>query len=266
VTNPLDPSIPPAIADLLDAETVTEQELGRVGNRLIRVRTRDGRGAYLKIGHGSTASELFAEAERLQWIGPRLPVPSVLATDLVDDVAYVLISELDGEPAYEHDSAEAVAALAAAMRAVHSLPVVDNPFLGEVEREMEQAERRLQSGSIDEPAFLEEVGSPPWAVLGSLFDHVPHEEEVFTHGDLCLPNVLLRGGAVSGIVDWALAGVADPHRDFMSAELTIRRNVGEDAIAAFYDAYGRPNIDAERVRFFWLLDQFSTFYEPSHAS
>ena len=60
-----------------------------------------------------------------------------------------------------------------------------------------------------------------------------------------------------------MAGVSDRHRDFMSIELTIKRNCGEEWIPEFYEVYGAGEVDPERIRFFWLLDRFFSRYEPS---
>ncbi|HMT26483.1 MAG TPA: aminoglycoside 3'-phosphotransferase [Microthrixaceae bacterium] len=254
--------LPPEITSVLVESTLEERELGRAGNRLVRGRARYGRGVYLKAADGEVGAELLDEAERLRWIDGRLPVPAVLATAQRDGWVFVVLSALQGVPAHEVRGTRAVVALARAMRSVHALPSVPNPFTGIVEHELEEAERRVAAGEIDHDGFLEEVGSGPREVLRNLLIGPPVDELVFTHGDLCLPNVLISAGIASGIVDWALAGIADPHRDFMSAELTIRRNLDESSIETFYTAYGRDDIDPARTRYFWLLDKFTNHRQP----
>lgn len=257
--------LPTRIARRLLPGSVDEVEKGRTGNRLLRAKTLEGADAYLKVATGATASELRAESERLQWIGSRLPIPRVL--DVVERAGwtYLLITALEGTPGHvaaATAASEVVAAFATAMRDVHSLPVRDAPFRDVVQMELRESARRLTAGLIDEAAFEATVAASPAAVLLELGEAPPDADEVFTHGDFCLPNLLVRGRTPTGIVDWALAGVADRHRDFMSAEGTLHRNIGAAAVQSFYDAYGALEVDRDRVRWFWLLDQFSTFFRP----
>ena len=255
MTEPLATAMSHRLREMLDPTSLSEAALGRVGNRLLRAHSAGGEDVYVKIGVGRTMSEIVHEAERLRWIGDRLPVPRVLALEV--------ISALPGIPAHEERSVaveDVARSFARAMVAVHSLPVFRNPFDKVVELELEESSRRVTEGLIDEGAFSQAVGLTPKATLEILMNGMPTEKVVFTHGDFALPNLLLAGAEVTGIVDWSLAGVADRHRDFMSAELTLRRNIGQEAIPIFYEAYGISEVDDSAIRYFWLLDQFSTFY------
>ena len=42
--------------------------------------------------------------------------------------------------------------------------------------------------------------------LASIRDDLPPEDVVFTHGDYCLPNVMILNGHLSGYIDWGYAG------------------------------------------------------------
>ena len=81
------------------------------------------------------------------------------------------------------------------------------------------------------------------------------EDLVVTHGDFCLPNVILRSGAVAGFIDVGRAGVADRHQDFACAARSIAYNYGEQFVAPFFEAYGMAP-DPARIAFYQLLDEF----------
>ncbi len=66
-------------------------------------------------------------------------------------------------------------------------------------------------------------------------------ELVFGHGDYCLPNVLVRGECLSGIIDWSRGGYADKRFDLATALFTLRipeilRNTSY--LDTFLQAYG----------------------------
>ena len=85
----------------------------------------------------------------------------------------------------------------------------------------------------------------------------PEEEDlVFTHGDYCLPNIIVRDGALSGVIDWDYAGLADPYVDYVSCIWSIRYNYGEDAerlIPVFLETYG-VELDQEKYEFYRKLN------------
>jgi aminoglycoside phosphotransferase len=78
---------------------------------------------------------------------------------------------------------------------------------------------------------------------------------VFTHGDFCLPNVILKNGNVTGFVDWGNAGVADPYQDIALLTRSVSYNFGEDAVKKVFEIYGvKPNW--KKIHFYQLLDEF----------
>ena len=64
--------------------------------------------------------------------------------------------------------------------------------------------------------------------LASIRADLPPEDVVFTHGDYCLPNVMILKGHLSGYIDWGYAGIGDRYLD-----KAVHGGVGEDLLAAF---------------------------------
>lgn len=113
-------------------------------------------------------------------------------------------------------------------------------------------------GLVDEDAFDEfRKGKRTAELYEELVRNQPaQDDEVFTHGDYCLPNVILSDSGVSGFIDWARGGVADRYRDLGIAARSIAYNLGEEYIPYFFEAYGLKTADKEKVEFFQLLDEF----------
>lgn len=79
------------------------------------------------------------------------------------------------------------------------------------------------------------------------------EESVLTHGDFCLPNILIKDNQVTGIVDWGYAGLGDRYRDFAAVVYSIGRNLGEQWVERFFAEYGISELDQEKLRYHRLL-------------
>lgn len=263
--------LPEALRDRIEFDKTHARDTGRLGNHIIRVIDKVTGPAYLKIGSGIAAQDLLDESDRLDWIGDRLPVPQVLFRDARDGWAFVLISELSGGPSHEAFNAisipTAIEKLAEGLRRIHAVPVDDCPFDRVLENELEESARRIGTPGLDVDAFIADTGTEPGQLLDRLVAQAPTivGDVVFTHGDYCFPNLLLNGTEISGIVDWGIAGISDINRDFMSIELTVKRNCGTEWVPAFYEAYGPVEADPERIRFFWLLDRFFSHYADSSS-
>ena len=79
---------------------------------------------------------------------------------------------------------------------------------------------------------------------------------VFVHGDLCLPNILVENGALSGIVDWGRAGFGDPFQDLALAVRSLTHNLGpSDWDRRLADACGLPELDPGRLGLWCDFDE-----------
>jgi aminoglycoside phosphotransferase len=78
------------------------------------------------------------------------------------------------------------------------------------------------------------------------------EDLVVSHGDYCLPNVLIEEGRATGFVDLGELGVADRWWDLSVASWSITWNLGAGYEALFLEAYG-AELDDERRQFHRLL-------------
>ena len=217
---------------------------------------------YLKVSPKSHWMELLQEKKRLDWLQDRLPVPQAIAYEASEQSEYLLLTALPGRDAAsltgDEPNENIVGLLAAGLRMVHEVPVDECPFNMMLDREIEKAGYNVVNGLVDEVDFDDiRMGRTAGEVFGDLLHKRPTEEDlVFTHGDYCLPNVMIGGEEVAGFVDWGRAGVADRYKDISLVVRSLKLNIGEDLTTGFFEAYGITDPDAEKVEYYMLLDEF----------
>jgi len=203
---------------------------------------------------------LAGETARLRWLRGRAPVPAVIdfAQDPVRD--FLLMQALPGTDAATADlpTAMVVDRLADALRRLHAVPVDDCPFRHSIDDCVAEAKARLDAGQVDvtnlDPANL---GRDPADLYTEMLATRPASETaVFTHGDFCLPNVMVAGGQLSGFIDLGRAGIGDPYRDLALIGRSLARNLAADWTGRFFARYGLAAPDAARLKYFRLLDEF----------
>lgn len=224
---------------------------------------RSGRAVlYLKIAPRAQRMELLREKKRLDWLQGRLPVPNFVGYETDDRNEYLLLTPLPGrhvaDLAVEEPNEKIVQLLATGLRAIHAIPIHDCPFDMTLNREIERARENVLNGLVDAADF---AGTRRGRSAAELFEELlstrpAGEDLVFTHGDYCLPNVMVDRGEVSGFVDWGRAGVADRYKDIALVVRSLERNTGEDLASAFVKAYGLSSPDTDKIEYYKLLDEF----------
>ena len=203
---------------------------------------------------------LDGEAARLRWLEGRAPVPEVVDFVQVPVRDFLLMRALPGADAATVTLAPAaiVEVVADALRQLHAVPIQDCPFRHSIDDCVAEAKVRLDAGHIDvtnmDPANL---GRDPAELYAEMVNTRPASETaVFTHGDYCLPNVMVAGGQLSGFIDLGRAGIGDPYRDLALIGRTLDRNLGPNWTGRFFARYGLTEPDSARLQYFRLLDEF----------
>ncbi len=71
-------------------------------------------------------------------------------------------------------------------------------------------------------------------------------EDTLIHGDLCLPNIILKDWKLSGFIDFDHAGIGDRHFDLYWFIWSLRYNLHTDRYREYFlDAYGRECVSED---------------------
>jgi len=66
-------------------------------------------------------------------------------------------------------------------------------------------------------------------------------DSVFIHGDACLPNFILLGEQLNGIIDLGNAGIGTKETDLAAAVWSLNYNYGPELGVPFLETYGVPS-------------------------
>jgi aminoglycoside phosphotransferase len=257
----LQKSLPPNLRQVVSGYSWRQNNTGYSSAQVFRLEAKDKNSLYLKIDSRASKHSLLQEKLKLDWLKNRLPAPEVLLFAEDETNAYLLLSEISGVDASEDSTKNniprAIKQLANGLKLIHSLPIEDCPFDARLARKIEIARERMINGLVEEADFDEQrLGRTAAHLFEELLANVPPDEDlVFTHGDYCLPNVILENGNLSGFVDWQSAGVADRCQDIALLTRSVRHNFGEVWEKTVFEIYGIAP-DWKKIHFYRLLDEF----------
>lgn len=218
------PAVVRRLAGDAEPEPVWRNELGGL---TFRIGTR-----FVKWNPRSSGIDLDRERARLEWISARHPAPRVVDHGVEGEAQWLLTDAIQGEAAvgdrWRARRPEAIAAIAAGLRAIHAIPVHDFP-----------------------PDWTSAVWVGRQAA--GIGERPPIEEPVLVHGDACAPNTLIADDGVwTGHVDFGDLAVGDRWADLAIASLSLDWNFGEGHQQVLFDAYGIAP-DETRIRYYRAL-------------
>jgi len=242
---------------------------GESGALVWRCETDGSPPVYLKAAPLAAELKLDQEAARLRWMREHdLPVPAVREYCNIGDAEFLLAGEVAGvaasDPQWASNLPEVIAALADGLQSLHRISIIDCPFDQRLTREIEEARDKVARGRVREEDFdASRAGRRAVDLFAELTASAPSEEDlVFTHGDYCLPNIILHRNEasgqveVAGFIDCGRAGVADRYQDLALAARSIAYNHGAEWVPTFFRRYGLSHPQHEKLHFYTLLDEF----------
>lgn len=259
-------SLPSPIIAFIQANSLVPFTIGESSAKVFQVTLRNSSKAFLKISSSEYASaEMRQEISVLHWLEKKLKVPKSIFFMEEDGTTYSLTSAILGQSLHEErktkTAQECMRIGARYLRKIHSIPISNCPFSRPLQITLKLAEENVKRGVVNEKDFdSTRKGSTAKKVYETLLQKMPKEKEdlVFTHGDYCFPNIIVKTGAVSGVVDLGRAGVADRHQDIAIFLRSFKANIGsQPSIALFLQDYALVKaLDEAKLEFYSMLDEF----------
>lgn len=212
------------------------------------------------------------ELAMLTWLQGRVNVPGVIAHEAVGGTDYLLMSRVEGrmtcDPELMADPEKLTKALADVLLELWRVDISDCPVHWPLDRKLDCAAKAVKMGSVDiegaEPeTFGDDAFQNPEDLLNWLIAHRPDEDFVLSHGDFCLPNVFVREGKLSGLIDLGRAGVADRWQDIALCYRSLKHNYGGKYGGKVYPDYNPDRLfhflgihpDWDKLHYYILLDE-----------
>jgi aminoglycoside phosphotransferase len=256
--------LPDPLRALLESYTAQPVNIGKSRALVTRWTHPDRETVYLKC-EPAADSELERERAVQDWLRARgTRVPQTVAFVRDGDLEWLLSTAVRGrDPTNtEPDDVErVVTALARGLQRLHSVPIDDCPFDRRLAVTVPEVSARVHAGLVDEDDFdPERLGISAEGLLEVLRSSLPeHEDLVFTHGDACLPNLILHDVLELGFVDLGRAGIADRYQDLA----LVARSMDSPLYPQFHgwstvflERYGVSPLDTAKLEFYRLLDEF----------
>jgi aminoglycoside phosphotransferase len=265
--------LPAALAATLGPILAVETPLQGSAFQVVIVTTPRGRFVVKRGMTPETRAELAAESRVLQALrGERPFVAAPVGVVPDDETETFAFSYIPGETmlaalqrADEAAKHALLARFGTALRRIHGwtppLPRPDEWLRTLIAREQARMAAR-PPGAVIRGTHTRFEGQDARRVAGDLWAWQAGvaTELAFGHGDYCLPNVLVRQGAVVGVVDWSRGGYADRRFDLATGLFNLRYNLGDAAyLTTFLGAYGYME-PVETLHMFEALHALTCFW------
>lgn len=260
-----DRQIPENIRRLISGKEYRTDDTGRSGAKILVFDD-----CVLKIER--TCQKNVDTVRVMRWLEGKLPVPRVIRWEQDAAYQYLLMSKVPGRMSCDERCMsrprELIERLAEALMMLWSVDIHGCPRTRDPETELNEARYRVENHLVDVSDAQPDTFGPggfrdPEALLLWLEDNRATYEPTLSHGDLCLPNIFLDGGRVSGFIDLGATGVGDRWRDIALCYRSLRANA-----AGAYGGRTYPDVepdmlfsalgiapDREKIRYFILLDE-----------
>lgn len=258
--------IPANIKKLTANKNYTIDDMGKSGSTILIFED-----CVLKILDSRLHNEESSVAV-LNWLKGKIPVPEVLAFEKNGNYQYLLMTRISGEMScseyYMEHPDELLPLLAQALKMLWAADISGCPKKRDLDSELRTARYRVENNLVDIDDAEPDTFGPnnfenPAALLKWLKENKPAYEPVLSHGDFCLPNVLLKNGKVSGFIDCGDTAIGDKWKDIALCYRSLKHNFDGTFGGKVYPDFNPDSLfdalgiepDWEKIRYWILLDE-----------
>lgn len=252
---------PDNIKSLMEGAEILNIVEGRMKNQIIKISHRDRGECFLNISQGEALTELEGEHILLKNYKDKLPIPKIVAYETTGVNGYLMTTAVEGTPMHliidQLDTSKILDILGETLYMISSAQLMPDLRDG-LGLELDTISLLMKENKINKYRFEKTTGQVPEKILELLKkEKEEHNTDVLTHGDYCIPNLLIKDGKLSGIIDWGKSGKGDIYRDLSSVEGSLMRNLG---VSGLRELFSILRLDTEfylrKIEYYNKIDQF----------
>ena len=197
--------------------------------------------------------------QMMHWLKGKLPIPEVVEYVVENGYGYLLMTRIEGEmccsPYYMEHSDEMITLMAEGLHHLWSVDTTGCPRERSLELYTERALERIRSGGLSREELLKYGFETAEEMAEWIETHPVKYDPVLSHGDYCLPNLLLKDGKISGYIDIGGIGVSDRYSDIVDCWNSLKNNFGGVFGGKVYEGFDpdvlfeKLNIEIDPVKF-----------------
>lgn len=224
----------------------------------------------LKIQNESEEAE--NECRVMQWLKGKLPVPEVICYERYNGKDYLLMSKISGkmlcDEIYMQNPDKLTELLAEGLKMLWQTDISNYTYSFDLDKKLKIAKYNVEHNLVDlddaEPETFGESGfKSPKQLLEWLIKNKPKEEKVLSHGDYCLPNIIVKDNKINGFIDLGMTGIADKWQDIALCYRSLEHNFLGKYGGKVYSGF-EPEIlfkklgiepDWDKIKYYILMDE-----------
>lgn len=208
-------------------------------------------------------SDYLNELEMMKWLDGKVPVPKVIEHGENHGLYFILMTKIDGMMSFDEklmDNPEAlIDILVEGIQSFWRLPVEQCPIHNNIQNKLKLAKSYIDHQLVDindwDDDIIQNRFQTPLELYDYLLTNQMEEELVVSHGDYCLPNILIKDRKISGFIDLSRAGVADIYQDISLLIRSFNFNIkSKDYKKLIIEKLG-IKFDVKKCDYYLLLDE-----------
>lgn len=243
-----------------DIIQIEKDEIGQTSAQVYIISTKNSK-LVLKIHNNVNDKYLFNLRNKLAWLEDKLPISKVKAYKIIDNKEYLLTEFMEGITSFEYGHQPTTTnvgiILGESLRKIHDLNIQNCPFKLNIEDIINKLLNKIERDNIKQDTLNSNFPNSTKAeILKQMKSLIPQEWDlVFSHGDYCLPNILIAKSKLSGFIDMGDSGVADRNYDLYYGLWSLKYNNLEKYSDDFINSYGKDLVSEKKLKLFKLLDE-----------
>lgn len=215
--------LPESIRKHIEGQVYSQDETGLSGSTVLLLEN-----TVLKIE--KYREQLDRAVEMMQWLKGKLPVPEVIEYIVENGFGFLLMTRIEGEmccsPYYMEHSDEMVTLMAEGLHRLWNIDTTGCPRERTLTYYTEKALKSIRNGRMSREALSEFGFETAEEMAEWIENHPVPYEPVLSHGDYCLPNLLLKDRKISGYIDIGDIGITDRYSDIVDCWNSLKNNFG----------------------------------------